>query len=227
MSLRFIFEAYLELVICVAIGMLNLQWDPKNFSIQYGTIFTILFVILVIFMPLFTLIFYYYKIDSVEDEEFKNKYGTLYEGLELDMDKDKRKEALIYPFLFILRRIVFMITVIFMAHFTWSQIAVNFASSFAMVIYFGFVWPFENHGLTKIEIFNEVITILLCYFMLCFTDWVQKAEIRYAIGWIFILVISLHLGLHLIILLHNTYMIVKQKAREKLYKKKSSTPNTP
>ena len=50
-----------------------------------------MFVILVILMPLFTLVFYYYKIDSVEDEEFKTKYGTLYEGLELDMDKDKRK----------------------------------------------------------------------------------------------------------------------------------------
>ena len=89
--LRFFFEAYLEMVICVAIGMLNLQWDNKNFSIQYNAIFTIVFVILVILMPLFTLVFYYYKIDSVEDEEFKTKYGTLYEGLELDMDKDKRK----------------------------------------------------------------------------------------------------------------------------------------
>ena len=177
-------------------------------------------------MPLFTLVFYYCKIDSIEDEEFKDKYGTLYEGLELDMDKDKRKEALIYPFLFILRRIVFMISVIFMAHFTWSQIAINFASSFTMVIYFGFVWPFESHGITKLEIFNEIITILLCYFMLCFTDWVPKAELRYAIGWIFIIVISLHLGFHLVILLNNTYIIVKQKAREKFYKRKSSTQST-
>ena len=89
--LRFMFEAYLELSICVSIGLLNLQWDNKNFSIQYNAIFTIVFVILVILMPLFTLVFYYYKIDSVEDEEFKTKYGTLYEGLEIDMDKDKRK----------------------------------------------------------------------------------------------------------------------------------------
>ena len=80
--------------------------------------------IVVFFMPLFTLIFYYWKIDSLEEEEFKIKYGTLYDGLQLDMEKDKRKEALIYPFLFIIRRLVFMVTVIFMAHFTWSQIAV-------------------------------------------------------------------------------------------------------
>ena len=123
-ALRFVFESYLELVICVTIGMLNISWESDNFSTQYCTIFTVIFMIVVFFMPLFTLIFYYWKIDSLEEEEFKIKYGTLYDGLQLDMEKDKRKEALIYPFLFIIRRLVFMVTVIFMAHFTWSQIAV-------------------------------------------------------------------------------------------------------
>ena len=123
-ALRFVFESYLELVICVTIGMLNISWESENFSTQYCAIFTVIFMIVVFFMPLFTLIFYYWKIDSLEEEEFKRKYGTLYDGLQLDMDKDKRKEALMYPFLFIIRRLVFMVTVIFMAHFTWSQIAV-------------------------------------------------------------------------------------------------------
>ena len=89
--LRFMFEAYLELSICVSIGLLNLQWDNKNFSIQYNAIFTIVFVILVIILPLFTLIFYYCKIDSVEDDGFKTKYGTLFDGLQLDMEEGKRK----------------------------------------------------------------------------------------------------------------------------------------
>ena len=89
--LRFMFEAYLELSICVSIGLLNLQWDSKNFSIQYNAIFTIVFVILVIILPLFTLIFYYCKIDSVEDDGFKTKYGTLFDGLQLDMEEGKRK----------------------------------------------------------------------------------------------------------------------------------------
>ena len=117
-----------------------------------------------------------------------------------------------------------MISVVFMAHFTWSQIAINFASSCTMIIYFGFVWPFESHKLTKIEIFNEVTAILLCYTMLCFTDWVPAAEIRYAIGWIFIIMVSLHLGTHMTIVLHNTYSIAKQKAKERFYKRQSLTP---
>ena len=90
-ALRFVFESYLELVICVTIGMLNISWESENFSTQYCTIFTVVFMIIVVLMPLFTLVFYYWKIDSLEEEEFKKKYGTLYDGLQLDMDKDKRK----------------------------------------------------------------------------------------------------------------------------------------
>ena len=108
----------------MTIGILNLGWASDNFSMQYCSIFTVSFALVVLFMPLFTLVFYYYKIDSLEDEAFKTKYGTLYDGLQLDLEKDKRKSALIYPFLFIIRRLAFMITVVFMAHFTWSQIAV-------------------------------------------------------------------------------------------------------
>ena len=75
------------------------------------------------------------------------------------MEENKRKEALIYPFLFMLRRIAFMISVVFMDHFTWAQIAINFATSFTMIFYFNYVWPFESHGMTKLEIFNEVTAI--------------------------------------------------------------------
>ena len=96
-------------------------------------------------LPIFASVFYFCKIDSVEEEIFREKYGTLYEGLQLDMQENKRKSALIYPFLFILRRLLFTASVIFMADFTWSQIALQFSACFTLVIYFGHVWPFESH----------------------------------------------------------------------------------
>ena len=190
---------------------------------QYCTVFTIVFTLAVLILPVFASVFYYFKIDSVEEEVFREKYGTLYEGLQLDMAADKRKSALIFPFLFITRRLTFMASVIFMAHFTWSQIAIQFAASFIMIIYFGFVWPFESVSITRLEIFNELISILLCYFMLTFTDWIPKPEIRYMMGWLFILVICLHLGTHMSIMIYNTYTTAKLKAKEK-YKKKKNAP---
>ena len=122
-AIRFVFESYLELVICVTIGLLNLQWSSENFSITYCSIFTIVFGVIVIILPLLTSIIYYCNIDRIEEEEFKRKYGTLYDGLQLDDSADKRKSALIYPFLFILRRLVFMVTVVWFDYFVWIQIA--------------------------------------------------------------------------------------------------------
>ena len=225
-ALRFIFESYLELVICVTIGLLNLSWDKENFSVQYCTIFTAIFAAAVLILPIFASVFYYCKVDSVEEEIFREKYGTLYEGLQLDMQEGKRKSALIYPFLFILRRLLFMASVIFMADFTWSQIAIQFSSCFTLVIYFGYVWPFESHSLTKIEIFNELASILLCYMMLCFTDWIPTAQMRYTLGWVFIMIIALHLGTHLALMIKNTYLTAKEKARERYAKKSNSTPQS-
>ena len=89
-----------------------------------------------------------------------------------------------------------------------------------MVIYFGYVWPFESHTITKLEIFNEIVAINLCYLMLCFTDWVGEADTRYLVGWVFIGIICSHLFTHLVLLLHNSFMVIKEKKREKKYKKR-------
>ena len=79
--IRFVFESYLELVICVTIGMINISWSQDNLSIPYCTIFTMGFTGAVLIMPLFTSVFYYWKIDMLEDKQFTSDYGTLYEGL--------------------------------------------------------------------------------------------------------------------------------------------------
>ena len=80
-AIRFVFESYLELVICVTIGLLNLEWSDENFSIAYCSIFTAVFAVVVLIMPLLTSIFYYWNIDRIEEEVFKRRYGTLYDGL--------------------------------------------------------------------------------------------------------------------------------------------------
>ena len=80
-AIRFIFESYLELVIAVTIGLKNISWSNENFSIAYCTVFTVILSAIVLILPLFTSIFYYWKIDRVEDDQFSKNYGTLYNGL--------------------------------------------------------------------------------------------------------------------------------------------------
>ena len=60
--------------------------------------------------------------------------------------------------------------------------------------------------------------------MLCFTDWIPTAQMRYTLGWVFIMIIALHLGTHLALMIKNTYITAKEKARERYAKKRNSTP---
>ena len=63
-----------------------------------------------------------------------------------------------------------------------------------MLIYTGYVKPFERRIHNKLEIANETLILLNSYFMIIFSDFVPDARNRYAMGWcnlgiIFVLVI--------------------------------------
>ena len=60
--------------------------------------------------------------------------------------------------------------------------------------------------------------------MLCFTDWIPTAQMRYTMGWVFIMIIAMHLSAHLALMIKNTYLTAKEKARERYAKKRKSTP---
>ena len=158
----------------------------------------------------------------MEDNNFRLPYGTLYSGLDLDIDRDKRGSVLLFPFLFLMRRVIFVYVIISLSEYTWLQIASQFACCIFMIIYLGYVWPFTSHMLTKLELFNEVTTLFLFYGVMCFTDWVPKAEIRYLCGWVFMAILFTHLGSHLSLLIARTFVKIKHKAKRK-YKKKKDT----
>ena len=86
-ALRFIFEAYLEFGLCIIIGMYHLDWNKTNLSVNYCSVFTVIFGVLVTLMPFYVGLFYYFNIGKVEDKGFKQRHGVLYEGLELAADK--------------------------------------------------------------------------------------------------------------------------------------------
>ena len=100
-ALRFIFEAYLELALCIFIGLYRMHWVKDDFSIFYNNLFTIAIAATVFIMPFFTPLFYGWNIEEMDEVEFKRKFGTLYQGLNLDMEKGKRKTGLFFPFFFV------------------------------------------------------------------------------------------------------------------------------
>ena len=88
-ALRFVFESYLEFTICVTINVMNLYWSNINPSVSNCSMFSLTFIAALI-MILSTTLYYFCKVSKLEDEAFTKKYGTLYDGLEISVEENKR-----------------------------------------------------------------------------------------------------------------------------------------
>ena len=216
--MRFIFEAYLELILSIGIGIASMSWEQESFATIYNNVFTIVFAAIALLMPFYTSIFHGWNIDKMDDEKFSEKFGALYSGLNLDEKDSKRKSGLFFPFFFVVRRLLFFVAVIFFQDFIWGQVAIQFVCCITMVIYLLYWWPFETRLFTKIEVLNETTCIFLCYHLFMFTDWLPVAQTRYIMGWSFIVVIVMNLIFHLFNLLGNTFSSLKRKSRKAHHK---------
>ncbi len=85
------------------------------------------------------------------------------------------------------------------------------------ILYF---YPMEDLFTNRIEIFSEITNLFLMYHVLCFTDFVYDPEMRYMIGYSFILFIGMFIATHLYFMMRGTIKDATTKHRTKLKKKR-------
>ena len=108
--IRLLLESILEISFAL---MLQFQYsNPKKSEwgafLDYGV--GIIIAPLLVLLPIFIIVFYNYHFDKLEeDEEFKDKYGTVMEGLD-----PKKRSSVAYVAMFAVRRILFMCASLFL-----------------------------------------------------------------------------------------------------------------
>jgi len=70
------------------------------------------------------------------------------------------------------------------------------------------------------ETFNEIMTLLILYLMMCFSDFVPKIETRVIIGITFICTVSTYAIVHVFFMVSETYLQVKGKCKRCKHKRK-------
>ena len=70
-------------------------------------------------LSFFILVWYNVYADRLEDEDFIERYGDIYEGLVLSKDPAKRQATIFYPFWFCMRRLIFSIICILFPDDLW------------------------------------------------------------------------------------------------------------
>ena len=118
-SIRFIIEGYFEFMLCLAINLRMYEFCQGEFAftgVIISNISAFAFVIICFGLPLFIIGFYSYKIDQWEDENFKKKFGSTIDLLDLSphpIKKGFNKTWILgFPMILVMRRFFFVIAVV-------------------------------------------------------------------------------------------------------------------
>ena len=114
---------------------------------------------------------------------------------------------------------MFVFTVIFFPNFTWLQLAGVFTGIQIMYNYLIYFYPMEDIFQNRMEIFGEVINLILMYHVLLFTDFVLDLDLRYKIGYWFIFFIFVFISVHIFFLAKTTFGLIRKKWRIRRKKK--------
>ena len=93
----------------------------------------------------------------------------------------------------------------------------------AAVIIIGNVEPFQSNNKSRSEIFNEVTLMVIMYSIICFSPLVPDVEVRFQLGYICIIAISLHFLVNFIQILVQSFSTIRmnfiKKYAKRQYKK--------
>lgn len=196
--LRFLMEIYLEVSVSTFINLSNVQFVDSNSSSIYCFVLCIIFLCFIVVFPLSIIIYYgMCNQNNLGHPNFKSKYGDIYCDMRIE---EQPVTSLFFAVFFLLRRLVFTLTAIYLGNHLYLQLLILFTCTWIMSVYILSYKPFEHSKLNKLETFNEICFTFFLYNLICFTEFVNGAEIRYLIGWCFIVVFILYIMVHIFFL---------------------------
>ena len=114
---------------------------------------------------------------------------------------------------FFIRRLVFVLSIMYMSDYLLCQIALQIAISLIILIFLLLWQPKKNKFENKKEIFNELTILVLIYFVLSFTGAEPDAEKRAMIGRCIIALSSVNIIFHLVLLIKDCILKIIDTVR--------------
>ena len=219
MWLRFIMEANLDISVAGAINLTIIMQQGfvafKSWFDIMNTIFLFTLISIVAIFPFAILFFYLKNLDKWGDEKFQERYGAPFEGL----DKEK-KSIVVYPFTFCVRRLLLTAAIVFFNEHFFIQMASTLVLSTIQIWYLGDYRPFEELLVLRLEIFNEVTTIILVYILMFFSAAnAASVDSEMSIDILFATFLVGNLCVHLFFLLWDICHNMKLKYRQRQFRK--------
>lgn len=113
-------------------------------------------------------------------------FSVFYEGL-----RTERRAGLLYPGLFIARRVVFCLSALFLEEYPVVQVQMVLMGSMCHLVHLAHWKPFISSAKNNLEFANEAVVLLVAGTLLGCTDaYTGGQEAKHAMGWVVFGVIS-------------------------------------
>ena len=138
--------------------------------------------------------------DIVDQAEYKSKYGAFFTNVETCL----KPKALHYSTIFLFRRLIIAITIVWLKKSCVVQSLVAVYSSLLMFSWLIIVMPLDEKSKNYLEMSNEFLILILGYYGFLFTDYVETPIERYIFGYVYIGLMAAGLLFNLLYLVYST-----------------------
>lgn len=200
----------------------------RDYTFQTFSLGGLLIFFSAIFVPISIVYVLLKPIETLENEEFKDKWGVIYEAYKFQ-DTVKIK----YRLFFCLRRIVFVSSIVIFDQYPFMQLLLLLEVNLAMSLFIGRK-PMKNRLNNIIEIMNEFLMASICYNGIVLTDYLTQIEDKYEGSWIMVSLISFVIIINISIVVWfmiNNLKLIEIRYRKRIhfffYKDENFTQNQP
>ena len=137
------------------------------------------------------------RVKFAERMKTPQQYRTLFFGLK---HNHERNVAIIHPLMFLLRRIIYALVIVFMDEVMYYGVFVVMLSCLTMLAFACTEWQWKERIINYQHIFDECTIYVICLLLLCFSNFVAP-PVRWLIGWILI-------GVCFVYVIFNTIVII-------------------
>ena len=156
------------------------------------------------FISLYAVIFFESKLDTIK---VRARISNFYQQIDLNHGR----WSLAFYTIFLIRRIVFVAIPTFIYFWPWLQLQTLLFMTSMYIVYYGGTRPHLGRQRVRLEVFNEVMTMVIHYHMVCFTDFNNLAISKYYMGYSFVFCILFLVLFNLILLGYNQLMIFRRR----------------
>ena len=179
-SIRFFMEAYLDFVMFSLLNIKTMsELDDRFVIVKASNILSIILLTVSMILPIAMCIIWALKHKQWDQDEFAERYGSLLENTDY---RQRKWYVLFVPMTYFLRRLGLGLVCIFWIDFFWGQVAIQLMTSVFVIILLHWAKPMGSRFDTYIETFNEIITLITLYCLMCFSDFILDEQRRSELG---------------------------------------------